>query len=211
MKKTHDITLLRHGESTGNLERRIQGQINYPLSDTGKEQVSNLANLWRNEGKYFDLIITSTLKRAKETAKIIAEVIPTPIEENPIWMERSFGGLEGELLESAISRDPNLDFFQPYSRIGDTGESQVDLYSRALMAVQDLTHRIPGDYLVVTHGSIMNKVLYVILGITPQGNYNSPIFPFGNTAYVKLGYHSETRQWYVYEYNNPMFHSSRRE
>jgi 2,3-bisphosphoglycerate-dependent phosphoglycerate mutase len=202
---THDITLLRHGESKGNLERRIQGHFDSPLSEIGRQQVETLVNYWKKEEVHFDLIITSTLKRAIETAQIIAQVLQVPIEENPIWVERNFGILEGVTLEDAKTRDPNLDFFQPYSRIGESGESQVDLYSRALMAVQDLIHRPPGNYLVVSHGSIINKALYAILGITPQGNYNSPIFPFGNTAYFKMSFHSESRQWYLYEYKNSGF------
>jgi 2,3-bisphosphoglycerate-dependent phosphoglycerate mutase len=206
---THDIIMLRHGETLGNLERRIQGQIDFPLSETGRRQVDTLANLWHKEGMQFDLIITSTLKRATETAQIIAQVLQIPIEENPIWMERSFGSLEGVFLEDAMIQDPGLDFFQPYSRIGEAGESQVELYSRALIAVQDLINRPPGSYLVVSHGSIMNKALYVIFGITPQGNYNSPIIPFGNTAYLRLGYRSETRQWLLYEYSNPMYAKKR--
>jgi 2,3-bisphosphoglycerate-dependent phosphoglycerate mutase len=202
---THNITLLRHGESTGNVERRIQGHIDFPLSEAGRQQVSALAHRWREEGLNFDLIITSTLKRAVETAHIIAQVLLTPVEENSIWMERYFGSLEGLLLEDAMAHDPYLDFFQPFTHVGGDGESQVDLYRRALLAVQDLTHRPPGNYLVVSHGSIMNKTIYAILGITPQGNYNSPLFPLGNTAYFKIGYRADTRQWYLYEYSNPLF------
>lgn len=201
---THEFTFLRHGESTGNIERRIQGHSDFPLSVVGREQVQGLAQLWQKEGVEFDLIITSTLQRAQETAQIISQTLGVPIEENPIWVERYFGSLEGKLLEEAIANDPNLDFFQPYTRLGGEGESQIDVYARALKAIQELIHKPPGKYLVVSHGSIMNKVLYAILGITPQGNYNSPIFPFSNNAYIKLGYREETRQWFLYEYINPI-------
>jgi 2,3-bisphosphoglycerate-dependent phosphoglycerate mutase len=201
---THEITLLRHGESTGNIERRIQGHIDFPLSDDGRDQAEGLARRWHKEGVEFDLIITSTLQRAQDTAQIIAQTLGVPIEENPIWVERYFGSLEGELLDEAVANDPNLDFFQPYTRLGGEGESQIDLYARAIKAVQELIHKPPGNYLVVSHGAIMNKVLYAILGITPQGNYNSPIFPFGNIAYFKLGYHADTRQWFLYEFINPL-------
>jgi broad specificity phosphatase PhoE len=208
---THEITLLRHGESTGNLEKRIQGHIDFPLSDAGRQQVCSLASRWREQGVHFDLIITSTLMRAIETAQIIAQFIPAPVEQNPVWMERNFGSLEGVLLEEALTRDPSLDFFQPFVRIGGDGESQVELYNRALIAVQDLIQRPPGSYLVVSHGSMLNKVLYVILGITPQGSYNSPIFPFSNTAYFRVGFLSGSRQWFMYEYSNPFFDQRRDE
>lgn len=201
---THKFTLLRHGESTGNIEGRIQGHIDFPLSTNGRDQVDGLARRWHKEGIVFDLIITSTLQRATQTAQIIAKVLDIPVEEHPLWIERFFGSLEGKLLKEAIADDPDLDFFQPYLQPGGDGESQVDLYTRALKAVQELIHKPPGNYLVVSHGSIMNKVLYAILGITPQSNYNSPIFPLGNIAYFNLGYHVDTRQWFLYEYINPL-------
>lgn len=201
---THEFTLLRHGESTGNVEGRIQGHIDFPLSERGRDQVLSLVHRWQEETVQFDLIITSTLRRARETAQIIGNGMGLPVEENPGWVERYFGTLEGELIEEAVANNPELDFFQPYIRLGGQGESQIDLYIRALKAVQDLIHRPPGSYLVVSHGAMMNKVLYVILGITPQGNYNSPIFPFGNTAYISLGFRAETRQWLFYEYSNPL-------
>ncbi len=68
-----DIIFLRHGESVGNAELRWQGQADFALTDKGREQAQALADRWRSEGMQFDHILASPLKRAKETADIIAD------------------------------------------------------------------------------------------------------------------------------------------
>jgi 2,3-bisphosphoglycerate-dependent phosphoglycerate mutase len=199
---THTITFLRHGESEGNLSGVIQGQSDYPLTQAGIEQANRLAVFWKSEAVSFNRIISSPLLRASETAKIIGSHLDTPIEFEPIWMERNFGSLQGENLADLERRSTPVNYFHPYERIGGTGESQVDLYTRACLALQHILQLPRGSYLVVSHGGILNKALYVIMGITPQGHYNSPIFHFGNTGYAQFRYNSESRQWAVICLNN---------
>jgi broad specificity phosphatase PhoE len=196
------ITLLRHGESEGNLTGVIQGQSDFPLTPSGEEQAHRLAAFWQAEGFKFDRIISSPLRRASQTAEIIARALDTIVELDPAWRERYFGQIQGTHLDEIDQLTPPVDFFHPYLPIGGDGESQVDLYVRASLALQNLIRRPPGSYLVVSHGGILNKVLFVILGITPQGHYNSPIFHFGNTGYAKFRYNSATRQWAVLGLNN---------
>ena len=199
----HWITLLRHGESEGNLQGVLQGQLDYPLSSAGIEQAHKLASFWKSAGSVFDLIISSPLQRASQTAEIIAEKLdPVKIEFDPLWKERCFGQLQGALLAEIDHREPPVDFFHPYDPIGGTGESQLELYARASQAIQNLLRHPPGSYLVVAHGGILNKALFVIMGITPQGHYHSPIFHFGNTGYAQFRYNSSSRQWAVLNLNN---------
>jgi broad specificity phosphatase PhoE len=72
----------------------------------------------------------------------------------------------------------------PYQAVGETGESQWELYLRAGRAVQNLLKNPPGRYLVVSHGGILNLAFYAILGIAPQANFTGPRFRFANTAYA---------------------------
>jgi broad specificity phosphatase PhoE len=197
------ITLLRHGESEGNLSRVLQGQSDYPLTPSGKDQARKLASVWKSECIAFDMIISSPLTRASETAEIIAANLETPIEFDPLWKERNFGHLQGMLLDEVKQLDPAVDFFHPYEPIGTTGESQLDLYNRASQALQNVLRRPDGAYLVVSHGGILNKALYVIMGITPQANNNSPIFNFGNIAYAQFCYNSSSRQWAMLRFLDP--------
>jgi 2,3-bisphosphoglycerate-dependent phosphoglycerate mutase len=150
----------------------------------------------------FDLIISSPLLRASQTAEIIANHMKVLIEFDPVWKERNFGQLQGTELQEIEQRKPTVDFFHPYEPVGGNGESQLDLYIRASQGLQKKIRQPAGSYLVVSHGGILNKALYVIMGITPQGHYNSPIFHFGNTGYAQLRYNSSTRQWAVISLNS---------
>ena len=198
----YHLTLLRHGESVGNAEGKHQGQSDFPLTEKGEAQVRALAERWLNERKCFDLLISSPLSRARGTAEILAEALHLTLELNPLWMERDNGLLAGLRPEEAIASYPRPPFIHPYLPIGQTGESQWELYLRAGKAIQDLLHHPPGNYLIVSHGGILNMVLYAILGITPQANFYGPRFRFGNTAFATLTYNPGEHKWYVHGLND---------
>ena len=109
----YEITLLRHGESTGNLEGRVQGRSDYPLTKRGLQQAKALARHWQAEKVSFDKIISSPSQRARKTAEIIAESLSLPVELDPAWMERGFGEWEGLVLEEILQIKPDIDFFHP--------------------------------------------------------------------------------------------------
>jgi 2,3-bisphosphoglycerate-dependent phosphoglycerate mutase len=196
-----EITLLRHGESEGNQAGWIQGQTNSSLTDKGRQQAQALAKYWAAEGIYFDLAICSTLSRALETATIICEMIQTPLETEPLWQERGFGEIEGKSSDELLQLQPYPDFYHPFLPPAPGAESQVDLYIRACQAVENLLLRQEGNYLVVSHGSILNMVMYSIFGLSPQGNSHSPRFMLDNTGYGKFSYKPENRQWRLWKFN----------
>lgn len=200
---TYRITFLRHAESAGNASGLLQGQSDVPLTDKGLEQARQLAIRWQALGISFDLAISSPLQRARLTAEIVTTALNVPLILDPAWTERDFGILEGQEMASLYQATPPVDFYQPYEPIGETGESMVDVYRRALLAVQALLRQPPGRYLVVSHGAFLTRVMYVILGITPQGHYNSPIFLMGNTAFINLTYDPGRRQWRWFGFNSP--------
>ena len=92
------LILLRHGESQWNLENKFTGWEDVPLSETGiKEAEISAKKLIENNIKV-STIHTSLLKRAINTAKIVAELIKFPIEKiNYDWRlnERHYGALQG--------------------------------------------------------------------------------------------------------------------
>lgn len=198
------ITLLRHGESTGNAGGYLQGQADFPLSDTGREQAEALAARWLAEGVIFDRIVSSPLSRARETAEIIAGRLGSagdpeeiPIEFDPVWMERDWGLISGLHHEEAEERYPRPDFIPTYQPIGVSGESQWELYLRAGRGIQALMDKPAGRYLVVSHGGILNVAMYAILGIVPQANFHGARFRFRNTAFAKLVYDRSQHKWLV--------------
>jgi len=199
---SYHITLLRHGESQGNFEGRHQGQANFPLTDLGRQQTRALVERWLSEKMAFDLIISSPLLRARQTAEIISTELHTPLELDPLWMERDNGLMAGLSPEEVRESLPQPDFVHPYQPIGQTGESQWELYLRAGKAAQSLINRPPACYLIVSHGALMNMFFYAILGIAPQPNFHGPRFRFVNSAFATLQYNPRSHRWYVLGVND---------
>ncbi|MEW6716233.1 MAG: histidine phosphatase family protein [Chloroflexota bacterium] len=194
-EKLHCLTLLRHGESLGNAKGYYQGQADFPLTDKGIEQSHALAKLWQAEGVEFDLAISSPLRRARQTAEIIAQTLSLPLEFEPLWMERDVGQISGLSREEAAKRFPRPNFIHLYQPLGIDGESLLETYLRAGRAIQSLMIRPPGRYLIVSHGGILNMALYHILGITPLPNFQGPRFRFDNTGYATLTFEPEEHAW----------------
>lgn len=190
------ITLVRHGESTGNAEGRHQGQMDFPLTERGRAQAQALAQRWQREGRRYDALITSPLTRARETARILAAALGLVVETDVLWMERDNGVLAGWRWEEAREHYPPPALLHLYDPVGQTGESIWDLYLRAGQAIQRLLRRPPGRYLVVSHGGLLHMVLYAILGIAPQPNFLGPRFVLGNAAFIDLEYHPHEGRWW---------------
>jgi 2,3-bisphosphoglycerate-dependent phosphoglycerate mutase len=196
------ITLLRHGESKGNAEGVYQGRAEFDLTEKGRAQARSLAAYWLRESTDFEKIISSPQSRARQTAEILAEMLSTQLEFDDQWKEIDNGVLAGKTLPEAAQKHPFPDFMSPFDPIGDSGESNWDLYLRAGTVVQDLVHRPPGSYLVVSHGGFLNRVIYVILGITPQANFRGARFHFQNTSYAVVYYDPERHIWLLDRLND---------
>jgi broad specificity phosphatase PhoE len=193
-----DIIFLRHGESVGNAESRWQGQADFPLTDKGRKQAQALAKRWKAEGRSFDRIISSPLERARITAETVASALDLTVETDPIWMERNIGEIAGMTGEEVNKRLPERRFTTPFSAIvGDEGEGDWALYLRAGQALHILLRRNPGKYLVVSHGGLLNQVMYAIVGITPQANFSGPRFRFKNTGFAHVSYLPQSHRWQI--------------
>jgi 2,3-bisphosphoglycerate-dependent phosphoglycerate mutase len=196
------LTLLRHGESQGNFDGRHQGQADYQLTDRGREQSQSLLERWLSEAKQFDLVITSPLARAIETAEIIATGLNVPLKQEPLWMARN-NGLLARLSPEEVQRTiPEPSFLNPYQPVGQNGESLWQLYLRAGCAIQGILDNPPGRYLVVSHGGILNICMYAVLGIPLQPKMFGPRFLFSNSAFASLTYTPASHRWHVLGVND---------
>ncbi len=92
------VLLVRHGLTDDNLSGIAQGQRQVPLNETGRQQARQLARRLAGEGLLADVVVSSDLCRAAETAQIIAAAIQAPIVYDPQWRERSLGELEGRVV-----------------------------------------------------------------------------------------------------------------
>jgi 2,3-bisphosphoglycerate-dependent phosphoglycerate mutase len=94
----HKLVLIRHGESTWNLENRFTGWTDVDLTATGLEQAKNAGQLLKAAGIDFDVAYTSVLKRATRTLwHVLDEMDRTwlPVVNNWRLNERHYGALQG--------------------------------------------------------------------------------------------------------------------
>ena len=94
----HKLVLIRHGESTWNLENRFTGWTDVDLTATGIEQAKSAGRLLRAEGYEFDVAYTSVLKRATRTLwHVLDEMDRTWLPVVHSWQlnERHYGALQG--------------------------------------------------------------------------------------------------------------------
>lgn len=196
------FTLLRHGESEGNAQGRVQGHADYSLTETGRKQAMALAARWLTEKVTFHRIISSPLARSRETAEIIGSALELPIDFNPLLMERDYGKLSGMVWDHAIQTEQRPLYSDLYQPVGETGESLWELYLRAGKALSSLLGYPAGDYLVVSHGGILNMIIYAILGIQPQADFRGARFYFRNTAFATFTYNPEEHVWRVLGLND---------
>ena len=93
-----NLYFIRHGETDYNVEGRFIGVSDQPLNENGIEQAKKTGLLLKQISPEYDLILTSPLKRAAETANIIAQVIDSniPVVYEELLKERDYGVFEGK-------------------------------------------------------------------------------------------------------------------
>lgn len=155
------IIAIRHGETSWNVDTRIQGHLDIPLSANGRWQAERLALALGHEP--LAAIYASDLTRAWETAQYVGRAQGIAVTKETGLRERGFGDFEGKtfaeievlLPEQSLrwrKRDPE---FSPTG-----GESLVALRSRVINAAQRLAALHPGELIaMVGHGGVMD-VLY---------------------------------------------------
>ena len=162
--------LLRHGESEGNAQGRMQGRRDYPLSALGREQAARAAAFIAASGLQLNAVYSSPLKRAFETASIVAQggVRPEAVIDEDL-PEIGAGSLEG-MNETEI-REAQPEFMhRPLHETGDFasygGESYADVQARLtrLMARLQARHRAPEErVLLVGHGGFHYQLVKALL------------------------------------------------
>jgi broad specificity phosphatase PhoE len=150
------IYLARHGETADNADGRVQGSIDTPLSDRGREQARALAD--RAADLDLRALYSSQLARARETAEIVGERIGLAPMVDERFAESYRGAWEGRLL-SEIERD-EPDAWAAWQRSDPDfrfpgGESLAEHVAR----VGDALREVERPALVVSHGGTVRAAL----------------------------------------------------
>ncbi|MDI9369374.1 MAG: histidine phosphatase family protein [Synergistaceae bacterium] len=164
------IYLVRHGKpELPDDQMRFLGWSDLPLSTEGRRQAERAARSL--SGLSFDRVVHSGLRRARETAEIIAAGRDVPFEELSPLREISFGDWELRSIREFAKTEPELfeargkDFagFRPPG-----GENFLDLRDRVMPAFYGLLEQERGDLLVAAHAGVIKTILFALLEIPLQ-------------------------------------------
>lgn len=168
-----DLLLIRHGETSWNLEQRYQGQQDSPLSSSGLVQAEKTA-AFLSRFK-LDAVYTSDLLRAQKTAEVIARhhgLTPIP---DPRLREVAFGEWEGLTRAEVQARYPDV----YTARFNDAlnvrvpgGELPSEVLDRLMDFISDLISRHPNQKVAcVSHGGALRLLIAELLGMPMEKAY----------------------------------------
>jgi broad specificity phosphatase PhoE len=163
------IVLMRHGETYANKKLIIQGRMDNPLNDTGRAQARQTGAFLKQRGEQFDVIVTSPLSRAWETAKIVSSELGyrKAVQTEPELVERNFGDFDGKKIDENYARVVVLDMIPNM-------EKNAVLETRVEQALRTLCETNPGKkILVVTHSHVIKSCL---VRLVPGFIYTSYLF-----------------------------------
>lgn len=162
------IILIRHGETTWNIEGRYQGQEDTPLSERGLQQGHLLAEALRHIP--IDFCIASPLQRSYQTCKFCAELHGLTVAIDDRLTEINHGSWEGVLAGDIARRYP-VEFAQWHSQpqlvqMPDGGESLEDVRRRARAAFDEYAAKYEGKtVLVAAHDAVNKAIICDLLGL----------------------------------------------
>lgn len=147
------LYFMRHGESEFNKANQWTGSTNSPLTVKGFEQARETGKKLKGSGFVFDVVISSPLKRAFQTAEEVARAIGYPVKKihiNDRLVERSFGSLDGKKAVVATTKyildESAIDSYEDVETLADF-QTRVDDFLEYLQT-------LPYDnILLVGHGA----------------------------------------------------------
>ena len=142
------LFLVRHGESTWNAEHRLQGQLDPPLSETGRAQAAELRPVVERLGIPSERVVVSDLARARETAEILGL---EPGHVDPAWREIDIGEWGGKTAAEVDAESGELTNWRGGTRTAPGGETWDEFTARISDAADRLVST-GGSWLVVSHG-----------------------------------------------------------
>ncbi len=159
------IYLIRHGQTDWNRERKIMGTGPVPLSGEGRRAVEALAAAL--EGESIPVIYTSTVKRASETAAILAEIWGSRVVEEERLNESPYELWVGKRYTD-LSGDPDFELYskKPTEARFSLDEGMADIQKRALAAIERAhAENGGGKAAIVSHSDVIKPVVAHYLGM----------------------------------------------
>ncbi len=159
------IYLIRHGETTGDIEDRFGGDYDDHLTETGKKQAKELAQ--KLTGKHIEIIFTSPRIRAKETAEIVQRQLKAPLEIVEELRERNNYGVLTGLTKAEAKRKCPADFEKiakdkTYHNVTGS-ESYAEIKSRSTKVFEKILSKNYQTIAIITHGGVISTYVREVL------------------------------------------------
>jgi broad specificity phosphatase PhoE len=172
------LILVRHGESTWNAEERLQGQLDPPLSERGREQSRALAAML--DGLPDERVVCSDLGRARETAELLGL---RPVRFDARWREIDVGEWGGRTAAEIDAQGSELTNWRGGPRRAPSGEPWETFSARVAGAVDELI-AAAGSWLVICHGGCIRVAVAHVTGADPLAlgsppNASATVFELG--------------------------------
>ena len=152
------ILLIRHGQTTGDLEDRYGGWYDDSLTTEGVKQLQ--ATALKLAGKQIDKIFTSSLKRAQESTEIINRVTATQIEVVDGLRERNYGVLGGLTKQEALEKYPDaVELRKNPDNTDPGGESREEFSNRVVNTFEEIVSQKLNQVILVGHGGSIKVIL----------------------------------------------------
>jgi probable phosphoglycerate mutase len=155
------LILIRHGQTDANANHLLQGQSDGRLNTIGWQETERLGNALKHAG--LDVIISSDMVRAQDTASAIASHHGLPVITTPLVREWNCGEWDGRPAEEFIEIVRNLTI--PLSQLRPPGgETLMEVQKRALTFIKDITEKYPGKTVALcSHGDFLRMVISILL------------------------------------------------
>lgn len=149
------VYFVRHGQTVWNVENKICGATDIPLTELGHQQAIETGKKIVEEGIQADEILYSPLSRAAETARHISEITGIPARMEPRLVEQNFGKWESTARDGKEFKKAKEDFCCRY----DGGESMLHLAQRIYNLLDDVkAESDEKTYILVAHNGIARVV-----------------------------------------------------
>ncbi|MFY0255386.1 histidine phosphatase family protein [Chitinophaga sp. 30R24] len=174
------IAIIRHGTTSWNKAGKLQGHSDIPLDEEGIQQAMKLG-IWLNSEPW-DLLYSSHLLRAKQTAAVIAQEIGI----SSVIEDQRIGEAGGGLIEGTTEEERIAQWGENWKLLDLGMENNASVVGRGLSFMQDILAEHAGKkVLLVTHGSFIRQLLDTLF---PD---NSPTPAMKNTSITRLQFSNE--------------------
>ena len=198
------ILLVRHGTTTFNETDHLQGRIDNPLNQKGRDEAERLASRLKCEN--LDAIFSSPLQRAVETATIVNRFHNLPLTLVPEFSEINLGEWEGLNYSGVRAQFPEI--HQRWISDADFpipgGESFSSVCARTRTGLERILRDSRKNILITGHASVNRAILGNLLQLSPA---SARLFRTGNAALSRLMLlENSRRQWAVVDFWNSTSH-----